>query len=141
MISQKGQGDDEDNETCLTADGLMTAISNVLKSISGQYRDLYPRLEELLEKPIEITFTEAGASSIEDGITCLSELLYNQDHVSPRMWRFFFTIIDLYVNDRGILDEFIHQASVPLINYMQKDPEQFRNAHFDGFGSPTDMLF
>ena len=57
----------------------MTAITRVLKSISGQYKELYPQLEEILEKPIEMTFTEAGVSSIEDGITCLAELLYNQD--------------------------------------------------------------
>jgi hypothetical protein len=30
-----------------------------------------------LERPIEATFTEIGASSVEDGIACLSELLYN----------------------------------------------------------------
>lgn len=119
----------------------MTAVTRVLKSISGQYKDLYPQLEELLEKPIEATFTEAGASSIEDGITCLAELLYNQDRVSPRLWRFYFTIIDLYVNDRGLIDEFIFQASVPLINYMQKDPEQFRSAVFEGLGSCMDMMF
>lgn len=35
LISSKGSGDDEDTETCLTADGLMTAITRVLKSISG----------------------------------------------------------------------------------------------------------
>lgn len=85
----------------------MTAIRRVLESISGQYKELYPQIEELLERPIEATFTEAGSSSIEEGITCLSEILYNQDQISPRMWKFFFTIIDLYVNDKGLLDEFI----------------------------------
>ena len=65
-----------------------------------------------------MTFTEAGNSQIEDGITCLSELLYNQEHISNRMWKYFFTIVDLYVNDRGLIDEFMFQASVPLINYM-----------------------
>ena len=60
-----------------------------------------------MEKPIEITFTENGVSSIEDGITCLAELLYNQDQISPRMWKFFFSIVDLYVNDRGLIEEFI----------------------------------
>lgn len=57
------------------------------------------------------------------------------------MWKFFFTIVDLYVNDRGLIEEFIFQASVPLINYMQKNPDQFRNAVFDGFGSCMDMMF
>ncbi len=88
-----------------------------------------------------MTFTEAGNSQIEDGITCLSELLYNQEHISNRMWKYFFTIVDLYVNDRGLIDEFMFQASVPLINYMQKNPEQFRNAVFEGMGSCMDMMF
>lgn len=35
LIASKGVGEDEDTETCLTADGLMTAITRVLKSISG----------------------------------------------------------------------------------------------------------
>jgi hypothetical protein len=79
LIAQKGSGDEEDNETLLTADGLMTAIKRVLNSISGEYKHLYPQLEEILEKPIEVTLTEAGVSSIEDGLYCLAELLYNQD--------------------------------------------------------------
>ncbi len=78
---------------------------------------------------------------MEDGITCLAELLYNQNEISPRLWRYYFLIIDLYVNDRGIIDDFIFQASVPLINYMQKNPDQFRNAVFEGMGSCMDMMF
>lgn len=35
LISSKGVGEDEDQETCLTAVGLMTAIRRVLESISG----------------------------------------------------------------------------------------------------------
>lgn len=43
LIASKGTGDNEDQETCLTAEGLMTAIRNVLRSISGKnYQDLYP---------------------------------------------------------------------------------------------------
>lgn len=58
-----------------------------------------------------------------------------------RMWNFYLVIIDLIVNNKGVLDEFIHAASVPLINFMSKDPEQFRNAKFDGHGSCMDMMF
>ena len=42
LMNAKGSGDNEDQETCLTADGLMTAIRRVLESISGKYKDLYP---------------------------------------------------------------------------------------------------
>jgi hypothetical protein len=36
LISAKGSGEFEDQETSLTADGLMTAIRRVLESISGK---------------------------------------------------------------------------------------------------------
>ena len=52
------------------------------------------------------TLTENGSLSIEEGLTCLSELLYNQDQISMRMWNFFVMIIDLIVNNKGILDEY-----------------------------------
>jgi importin-7 len=45
LINSKAIGDEEDSETSLTATGLMTAITRVLKSISGSYRELYPTLE------------------------------------------------------------------------------------------------
>ena len=77
LIQTKGKGDNEDQETSLTADGLMTAIRRVLTSISGKYNQLYPELEVILEEPLKLTFTEEGSMSVEEGITCLSELLYN----------------------------------------------------------------
>lgn len=49
LCNVKGSGDNEDSETSLTADGLMTAIRRVLESISGRYKELYPQLEEILE--------------------------------------------------------------------------------------------
>ena len=73
----------------MTADGLMTAIRRVLESISGKYKELYPQLEEILEQPLQLTLTEAGASAVEDGIACISELLYNQDTISLKMWNFY----------------------------------------------------
>jgi hypothetical protein len=43
LLTTKGSGDDEDQETSLTCDGLMTAIRRVLESISGKnYEGLYP---------------------------------------------------------------------------------------------------
>lgn len=65
---------------------------------------------------------------MEEGITCISEILYNQDEISMRMWNFYLIIVDLIVNNKGILDEYTHAASVPLINFISKNPEQFRQA-------------
>jgi len=85
----------------------MTAIRRVLKSISGKYKELYPQLEEILEEPLKFTFTEEGSMSVEEGITCISELLYNQDSVSEKMWTFYCIIIDSLLNNRGVLEEFV----------------------------------
>lgn len=76
-----------------------------------------------MENPIKATLSELGASSAEEGLTCIAELLYNQDAISPRMWSFYDMIITSILTDRGILDEFLPQVSVPLINYISKNPE------------------
>lgn len=59
-IKTKGNQDDEETETGLTADGLMTAIRRVLNSISGKFPDLYPQLEAILETAIYTSLSEAG---------------------------------------------------------------------------------
>lgn len=141
LLQSKGTGDNEDQETSLTADGLMTAIRRVLKSISGKYKELYPQLEEILEQPLMATLTEHGQSSVEEGIACIAELLYNQDQVSVRMWNFYSIMINLILQDKGILDEFLCQASVPFINFMSKNPEQFKSCSFNGSQTCMDLMF
>ena len=75
----------------------------------------------------------------DEGITCISELLYNQPQVSPLMWRFFKHIIQIYLEGRGIIDDIVTQASVPLINFMVKAPDQFKQGLPDG-SNPLDMI-
>ncbi len=141
LVQIKGTGDNEDQETSLSAEGLMSAIRRVLESISGKYKELYPQLEQILEQPIMITLSVQGQSSAEEGLTCLSELLYNQDFVSPKMWSFYQVIMDLILNDKGILDDFLSQAAVPLINFISKSPEEFKSASFNGQMTCMDMMF
>jgi hypothetical protein len=121
----------------------MSAINRVLKTIScnGKYQDFYPQLEAILELPIIMTFTKFGNSSFKDGISCLVELLYNQEQISDFMWSFYPVIVDSYVNDRGLIDKYIEHAVLLLLNYIQKSPNQFRNGFFDGFGSCMDTMF
>ena len=76
LISAIGS-DEADTETSLTADGLMTAIRRVLKSIDGKFKEVYTQLEEILEQSILGTLTEAGESSAEEGIACIAELIYH----------------------------------------------------------------
>ena len=68
---------DLDQETSLTAEGLMTAIRRILNSISGRYPELYPQLEEVLQQPILTTLNDYATESTDEGLTCLCELVYN----------------------------------------------------------------
>jgi hypothetical protein len=97
-----------------------------MQSISGMNLPIYQELEVILEQPIITTLTDPQATSVGEGISCLSELLYNQQSVSPRMWNIFLLIADSLLTDKGILDECIDIMSVPLINFMNKDPVTFR---------------
>ena len=67
----------------------MTAIRRILQSISGKFPEMYPLLEEVLEQPILTTLNDFGTESTDEGLTCLVELMYNQQVASQRMWNFF----------------------------------------------------
>ena len=128
LLQAKGSHDDEDSEIGLTADGLMSAIRRVLRAISGKFPQMYPELEGILEQPIYASLSEQGLTAADEGLTCVSELIYNQTEVSPRMWGFFSHIVQAYLEDRGIIDD-VSQASVPLINFMEKAPAVFKASH------------
>jgi hypothetical protein len=71
----------------------MSAIRRVLNSISGKFPNLYPELEAILEQPILISLSEQGSTSADEGLSCIAELIYNQEGVSDRMWRLYLHII------------------------------------------------
>lgn len=121
----------------------MTAIRRVLQSIHGKFPELYPTLEAILEESIYLCFADDshGGDYVEEGITCISELLYNQSTISERMWKLYFHMMGLYISDAGVLDEYLAQISVPIINYMTKAPNEFKHANFTGQGTPLDLLF
>lgn len=131
---------EEDSETSLTANGLITAIRRILKSISGLGLDIYPHLEEILEQPIICTFNDEHAQSVDEGISILSELLYNQQTVSGRMWNIYLLIADSLLTDKGILDEFVDILSVPFINFMNRDPHTFKSYQIDYNGAKVTCL-
>ena len=56
------------------------------------------------------------------------------------MWNFFQLIIDLIVNDKGILEEFLSQISVPLSNYVVKTADQFGTISLNGQQTCLDMM-
>ena len=91
----------------MTVDGLITAIRRVLNSISGKFPELYPQLEVILEKSIYICLSDENETQVDEGLSCVAELIYNQNVVSPRMWGIFGHIISSYLTGQGILDSHI----------------------------------
>lgn len=60
-----------------------------------------------MEQPIRLSLSEAGSTSADEGLSCIAELIYNQEGVSDRMWGLYFLIISSYVNNEGVLDDLI----------------------------------
>lgn len=85
----------------MTADGLMTAIRRILQSITGRYQELYPKLEVILQQPILVALNDPRGTSVEEAISCLSEILYNQSTVSQCMWGFFSLLSQSLLQDEG----------------------------------------
>jgi hypothetical protein len=77
---------------------------------------------------------------VEDGLSCIAELLYNQDSVSDRMWNFYIALADSFLNGKGVLDEFLHVVSVPFLNFINKSPTQFRDLSVNGYGTCLDIM-
>ena len=121
---------DLDQETSLTAEGIMTAIRRVLQSISGRYPEMYPQLEQVLETPIWTTLNDYGTESTDEGLTCLCELIYHQQGVSQSMWNFFQLIVQSIMEDRGILDNYLNCSFAFIINLMNKEPQGFKTVQF-----------
>ena len=67
----------------------MTAVRRIMQSISGRFPEMYPQLEQVLEQPINTTLQDKFTVSTDEGLTCLAELIYNQEQISERSWNFF----------------------------------------------------
>lgn len=55
------------------------------------------------------------------------------------MWGLFVTLVNSYMNERGVIEENISAAAVCIINYMQKSPEEFKFAEING-KTPIQMV-
>lgn len=126
-----------DNETSLTADGLMTAIRRILQSISGRFPHIFPRLEQILTQPIQISINDPNGTSVEEGLTCLAILLYNQQQISQNMWSFFSQLVASILSDQGLYDNYLNTVFVVLINFLNKAPEQTKQIEFPGMQGVT----
>ena len=82
--------------------------------------------------------TEEGENQIEEGLSCVAELVFNQSQVSQRMWNIFGHMTHNFMQDKGCIGEYIQQAAEPIINYMNKAPTEFMTMKL-GEQTPLDI--
>ena len=56
------------------------------------------------------------------------------------MWGFYYNIVNSYLGDKGIVDSYISQAAIPLINFMTKAPVEFKTKNFNNMGTPLNLM-
>lgn len=69
---------------------------------------------------------------VDEALTCLTELIYNQDGLSEKMWQFFQHMIDSIMADKGQFDQYLDSVLVVLINFLNKVPEQIKTVQYPG---------
>jgi hypothetical protein len=57
------------------------------------------------------------------------------------MWNFYLLFMDASINKREFMEGYLENLSVPLINFMNKAPDQFRQLTFNGNQSCIDLMF
>ena len=91
-----------------------------------------------MEQSILITLNDVCTESTDEGLTCLCELLYNQQSASQRMWNFFQLITSSIMEDRGILDNYLDSSFAFIINMMNKESQNFKQVSFPGANGQVD---
>ncbi len=86
----------------------------------------YPQLEESLFQSLNEALIDPNQASIEEGLSCIAELLFNQSHISERMWYFFQLIVTSIMTDQGQFDDYFSAVFVVLINFLNKGSEQMK---------------
>lgn len=76
----------------------------------------------------------------EDALACLAELLHSQDQISDKMWNFYLLLVDACLNNKEQITEVIEAAIVVLINFISKNPDQFRDLNLNGYGTCLQMM-
>ena len=86
-----------------------------------------------MHQPIYEALTEREGSSIEEALTCLSELIYYQDTISDRMWAYFQLLVERLMKPESDKLQACEAAVVAvLINLIHKAPEQLKSVQFPG---------
>ena len=121
--------DEDDGESALAACGCVTAIRRLLDACNKQ-PEVMNQLEMVIMPILMHGLTPDGLDSIEDGLDCISLLLYYKQKgqaVSPQMWYLLPQIMHIIGGKPGDVDggfayEYLSLSVVAIQNFISKDP-------------------
>ena len=121
--------DEDDGEAILTAVASFTSIRRILDVVSND-TSLLSQVEDKIYPCLLHSLTADGLDSIEEGIDCITLILYHSYKSRPlsqNMWNLYPQL--LYVcagndddEDGGFGFEFVNQIVVAIKNYISRDP-------------------
>ena len=121
--------DEEDADAALTSVGCLCAVKQILKSVCNDAA-LLAQLELEVYPVVLYTLTPDGIDTVEEGIECLTLLLYYLPTVSEKLWSLFphmaHVIAGTPDNEEGGYGyEFLHNMLAAFQNYLSKEKEVF----------------
>ena len=78
---------------------------------------------------LQYSLTEKGIDSIEEGLDCITQILYygyKDRPISPEMWKFLPQLMYICIGNEeaeaGEGYEFLYQVCIALKNFVSRDP-------------------
>lgn len=122
--------EEDDGESILTAVASFTSMRRILDVIQND-QALLAQIEQIMYPCLLHSLTPDGLDSIEEGIDCITLILYygyKDRPLSKEMWKLYPQL--LYVcagqdgdEDGGFGFEYVSQIIVALKNYIARDPD------------------
>lgn len=127
-IKQDQNGDDEWGESILAACGAVSSLRRILDALQNDLPLMY-KVEEIIYPVLLHSLTVDGLDAIEEGIECITILLYygyKTNPISSNLWRLFPQLLYVCAGSEGQSEggfglEFASPVIVTLKNYISRD--------------------
>jgi len=125
---------EDDGESILAAIASITSIRRIIDAIQGDV-PLLTQVEHIVHPCLLHTLTADGLDSIEEGIDCITLLLYHgykNRPVSPEMWKLYPQLLYVCAGSDGDQEggfgfEYVTQIVGAIKNYVARDPNGMLN--------------
>ena len=135
-----------DSKAVSTANGCVTAICRIIKSIGQQKQDNKKEVLQQIEEKVHSVLLNSLDNRFKDVhetiLTCLAAILYHTDTVSAELWSIFPKLIEVLYNNIDKTWEYgcVSPGIMAIMNYMQKDQETFLNVKMESGMTPFDAI-